>query len=135
MLPSTRISWIIFTAAAMSLAGSLAWTDAISSMQLDYAHETDEVDLPPYIQNREEIAHMIGYPALAWDSGIEGTVVLRILVDETGGYLTHEVTGNSHPLLQIPCEHFAHFLFFSPARTNGQPVKCWVEIPFEFEIP
>lgn len=139
MLPSTRISWIIFTAAAMVLAGSVAWNDAQSTAQStsqsDYIYETPEVDRPPIILNSEEIAYMMGYPWLAWDSGIQGNVLLRILVDETGGYLTHEVSGNAHPLLQIPCEHFAPFLVFSPASVNGLPVKCWVEVPFEFEIP
>ncbi|MEZ4826988.1 MAG: energy transducer TonB [Bacteroidia bacterium] len=135
MSPATRLSWTLFTIAALIVAGKMSIPTPEMHHAQVYSYLPEDVDLIPVLVNGDEINTLIGYPPDAWDAGIEGTVYLRIHVDAGGGYLSHEVVGYAHPLLQIPCEHFAPFLIFSPALKNGWAVPCEVIIPFEFKIP
>lgn len=88
----------------------------------------------PHPTNLQEIKEALGYPEPALKAGIEGRVILRIWVDEKGGYVRHEVVESFHPLLHIPCELFAPYLHFRPAMTRGEAVPGTVEVPFEFRL-
>ena len=77
---------------------------------------------------------MIGYPQIARDAGIEGRVIIRVLVDEHGNYVRHRVISSVHPMLTKACaEHLAE-LQFTPAIQGGRPIKFWVNIPFMFTL-
>jgi hypothetical protein len=95
----------------------------------------EEVDQQPETLNYEVITEGMGYPQTAYDAGIQGDVVLRILVDERGRYVRHEVVASDHPLLGIPCEIFSQLLIFKPALKDGEAVKCYAEVSYHFEIP
>ncbi|MEM7658861.1 MAG: energy transducer TonB, partial [Bacteroidota bacterium] len=41
--------------------------------------------------NMDDIKKLIGYPQIARDAGIEGSVVVRVLVDKKGGYNKHRI--------------------------------------------
>jgi len=93
-----------------------------------------KVDVPPRILNYEEVRTFMGYPAIAKDAGIQGSVVLKVLVNNKGEYVRHEVVEDFHPLLRIPCESFVHYLRFEPARLDQNKVACWLNVPFEFNL-
>lgn len=95
----------------------------------------EDVDREPEPLNYDQIAEGIGYPKVAYDAGIQGDVTLRILVDEKGNYVSHEVLESYHPLLGIACEVFSPLLTFKPAYRNGSAVKCYTEVSYHFEIP
>ncbi|MEM9985487.1 MAG: energy transducer TonB [Bacteroidota bacterium] len=95
----------------------------------------EDVDQVPVCLNFDQISEGIGYPKAAYDAGIQGSVILKVLVDKDGHYLRHEVVSSHHPLLRIPCEVFAQLLTFKPALKDGQAVKCYTEVEFAFEIP
>jgi protein TonB len=84
--------------------------------------------------NMDDIRKAIGYPQIARDAGIEGTVVIRILVDEYGNYKKHKVTKQEHPILAKACEAQVGKLKFTPAIQGGKPIKFWVNIPFKFTL-
>ncbi|MEL6132702.1 MAG: energy transducer TonB [Bacteroidota bacterium] len=98
-------------------------------------YSSQSVDTPPETVNYEMVTEHMGYPDVAKKSGIEGRVVLRVLVNEKGEYVHHSVETDDHPLLRIPCELFIPYLKFQPAKLNGKNVKCWVSVPFEFVLP
>lgn len=98
-------------------------------------HSSYKVDVPPRILNYEEVREYMGYPEVAKKAGIQGQVVLKVLVSEDGRYVKHEVEKDFHPLLRIPCESFVPYLQFKPASHDQKTVSCWMSIPFDFKLP
>ncbi|MEM6763421.1 MAG: energy transducer TonB [Bacteroidota bacterium] len=88
----------------------------------------------PQPVNMAEVQKAIGYPQIARDAGIEGSVVLRVLVDEKGKYNKHKVLNQVHPILAKAVESKIRLLKFTPAIQGGKPIKFWVNIPFNFKL-
>lgn len=94
------------------------------------------VDQPPVPTNFTEIQKKIGYPKAARDQGIQGQLIARVLVDEDGSYLRHEWV-KAEPQMQILAEAVTDKipqLRFQPAQKDGQPIRFWVNIPFNFKL-
>ena len=75
------------------------------------------------------------YPELAQEAGIEGRVLIAILVDADGKpietkILRSEVT----PAMAEAALRAAMESRFEPGQQRNQPVRCWVTIPFDFRI-
>ncbi|MDB4285912.1 energy transducer TonB [bacterium] len=88
----------------------------------------------PKPRNMDDIRKMIGYPEIAKDAGIEGQVVVRVLVDKLGNYKKHKVIKKVHPILAEACEKQVPKLKFTPAIQGGKPIPFWVNIPFKFKL-
>lgn len=73
------------------------------------------------------------YPRAAREARIGGTVLLRVLVSETGRAMQVEVGRGVRPDLDDAAVTVMQYWTFDPARKNGQPVRTWttVEIPFQ----
>lgn len=84
--------------------------------------------------NMNEIKQAIGYPQVARDAGIEGNVVVRVLVDKDGSYRRHKVLNGVHPVLEKAVEKQLPNLRFTPAIQGGKPIQFWVNIPFAFKL-
>lgn len=76
------------------------------------------------------------YPRDALRNGIEGTVQLRVLVDETGHVLDVQIERSSgdHQLDTAAREHVLHRWLFQPAQRNGVPMRAWGRVPIEFRL-
>jgi protein TonB len=75
------------------------------------------------------------YPSMAMDAGIEGTVLVHVLVDRNGRVA--EVRANRDrtvPILEGAALEAARRWVFRPALSNGHAVAVWVTIPFEFRL-
>lgn len=76
------------------------------------------------------------FPAQALHQRMHGTVLLRVLVDETGKPLQVTVErGSGYALL----DHSARDQVlagwrFQPALVNGQAVRAWARVPVNFEL-
>lgn len=92
------------------------------------------VDQEPQPVNMDDIKKRIGYPPTAKEAGIEGVVVVRILVDKNGNYVKHIVMQSPHPLLTKAVEKEIRNLKFTPGIQAGRPIKVWVTIPFRFKL-
>lgn len=84
--------------------------------------------------NMDDIKKLIGYPQIARDAGIEGNVVVRVLVDKKGNYKDHRVINQVHPILAKAVEGKLPNLKFTPAIQGGKPIQFWVNIPFNFKL-
>lgn len=93
-----------------------------------------EVDTPPVPLNMADIQREIGYPKDAREQGIQGMVVLRILVGTDGTYIRHELVNQADESLVQAVEAKVASLMFTPAQSDGSPVKFWVNVPFGFKI-
>lgn len=91
-------------------------------------------DEEPKPTNMGNIQKSIGYPQIAKDAGIQGNVVVRVLVDELGNYNKHRVINEVHPILTKAVEKHISRLKFTPAIQGGKPIKFWVNIPFAFKL-
>jgi TonB family protein len=73
------------------------------------------------------------YPAIAKTANASGTVVVQIIVGESGCVIyAHAVSG--HPLLQAAAVAAARQACFSPTRLNGEPVKVSGVITYNFVL-
>ncbi|MEM6261832.1 MAG: TonB family protein [Bacteroidota bacterium] len=96
----------------------------------DFIFDAEE----PKPVNMDDIRKLIGYPDIAKDAGIEGSVVVRVLVDKYGNYKKHKVIKKVHPVLAKACEKHVSKLKFTPAIQGGKPIPFWVNIPFKFKL-
>lgn len=76
------------------------------------------------------------YPRPALRAGLNGTVWLRVLVDERGRPITVEVDqGSGHRVLDDAARRqvLSHWRF-QPALQGDQPVQAWGRVPIEFRL-
>jgi len=74
------------------------------------------------------------YPSVARRAGVEGRVVVRVLIGTNGRVLEAQV-GKSVPVLDRSALTAARQWVFTPALDgSGHQVPCWVAIPFVFRL-
>jgi protein TonB len=76
------------------------------------------------------------YPAQAIRGHMQGTVTLRVLVDETGKPLDVVIESSSgHELLDRAARDQVLAKWrFQPAQSNGHAVQAWARIPVNFDL-
>jgi len=117
----------------------------IDETEIDF---TEEVDAPPPPPEEEEpIVPFYAlsdkpveikrvnpkYPELAKKAGIEGTVVVKVLVNTKGDVEDVQIL-KSHPLLDESAIEAARQFKFKPGKQRDRFVKVWVSIPFNFKL-
>lgn len=73
------------------------------------------------------------YPGLARAAGIEGTVLVRVLVGEDG-FVKKSILLQSVLALDEAALDASATAVFRPARQQERPVAVWVVIPIEFRL-
>ncbi|HZI18728.1 MAG TPA: energy transducer TonB [Pyrinomonadaceae bacterium] len=73
------------------------------------------------------------YPAIARQTGIEGTVAVMVVIDEAGRVVSARATGGPI-MLQAAAQQAAYRARFEPTRLNGQPVKVTGVITYNFVL-
>ena len=86
-------------------------------------------DQPPKIISRIRLK----YPLIAQKSGIEGRVLLKVLVGKTGSVEEIEVV-KSIPELDEAAIKAVKNVKFKPGKYKNKPVNVWVRLPIDFEI-
>ena len=81
----------------------------------------------PVFQPRPE------YPEIARTAGMEGRVVVRMLIGLDGRVRRAEME-KSNPMFDAEALEAARRWTFTPALTDGKPVMVWVRVPFEFRL-
>lgn len=75
------------------------------------------------------------YPSFAREAGVEGLVVIRVLIGKDGRVIRAQVSPKfSVPLLDQAALEAAQRWVFKPALANGRPVAVWEAIPFRFRL-
>lgn len=73
------------------------------------------------------------YPELAREAGVEGTVLIRVLVGEDG-FVKDSIIIQSVPMLDDAAAGAAQTAVFKPALQKDKPVAVWMVIPVEFQL-
>jgi protein TonB len=114
---------------------------------------TQTIDMPPQIEQPPQTIGPVDptpieaslayrdaspppYPRDALRDGIEGTVQLRVLVDETGHVLDVQIERGSgdRRLDTAAREHVLHRWLFQPAQRNGISMRAWGIVPIVFRL-
>ena len=100
-----------------------------------YVPQKDEyiaLDRFPEVVNYPYVRKKMGYPFAARLAGIEGTVYTRVLVDEDGNFVQHQIIRSPHPSLTRVVERHIEKLQFREASQGKVGVAAWISIPFIF---
>jgi protein TonB len=73
------------------------------------------------------------YPAIARAAGAQGTVKVRVTVDEQGRVIEARAVGG-HPLLQSAAVEAARHARFKPTILEGQPVRVAGTLSYNFVL-
>jgi protein TonB len=87
---------------------------------------------PPVVTNAES---PVNYPADLWERQIEGTVVLRLHLDERGTVVpesTRVSETSGYPALDSAALRAVPDMRFAPARRGGQPIATTFLQPIHF---
>ena len=100
---------------------------------------TDPEPSPTDFRSVEQFPQMVTkvspeYPALAIKTGIEGFVVVQILVDTNGKVRKAHVLKSDCQIFEKAAVDAAMRTTFTPAIMNGHPVMFWMTIPFKFRL-
>ena len=75
----------------------------------------------------------VEYPLELWDRNVEGSTLVRVLVNETGGVDSAMVMESSgHAGLDSAAVRGARSMAFDPATKDGEPLKVWARVPVRF---
>jgi TonB family protein len=92
-------------------------------------------DYVPYDQAPEAINQVPPhYPQLAQKAGLEGTVWVKVWVDEGGKVVQTSVQKTDAEIFNQSATEAAMQWKFKPAMMKGKPIATWVSIPFRFKI-
>lgn len=89
-----------------------------------------EVDKAPVLRSQLN-PH---YPKPAKLAGIEGTVYLKLLINETGSAEKAKVEQGVNEMLDNAALEATKKALFSPAMLNNKAVKVWVVLPVAFKL-
>lgn len=81
-----------------------------------------------------ELQKTVVYPEMAKKAGIEGRVILRVLVDTDGSVRKVMVQHSDSKMLNQAAVDAVQKATFTPAIQNNQPVMVWVSIPINFKL-
>lgn len=75
------------------------------------------------------------YPRVARESGWEGTVIVRTLIDIHGRPSEVEIRQScGHPTLDETAKEAVRSWTFHPAKDGNIPISKWVDIPIKFDL-
>lgn len=81
------------------------------------------------------LEYKIIYPDMARRMGLEGKVILGVLINETGNVEKVRILkSSSNVLLDSAALETAYTFKFSPAMMGNRPVRTWVNMPVEFKF-
>jgi TonB family protein len=82
----------------------------------------------------DEIKKNIQYPQEAKERGIQGKVVIKVLIDETGKVIGDKGLVEGDQIFYNEIKKWIYKLKIQPAIMNGEPIKCYINIPFIFVL-
>jgi TonB family protein len=81
------------------------------------------------------MAKLVKYPELARKIGIEGKVLVRVLIDKDGSIKKQFIDNSDNPMLdQAAMDAIKEYGKFIPAIQNGETIMVWVTIPIQFRL-
>jgi protein TonB len=118
------------------LGGPIAINEPVQVKNVEKLPEMDEfiaVEEEPK-WDPSELQRRIKYPEIARRNNIEGTVVVRALVDKNGRVVKTAVDRSDNKVLENAAIDAVTATPFTPAIQNKVPVAIWIAIPVTFRL-
>lgn len=77
---------------------------------------------------------LVQYPEIARRNGIEGSVIVRVLVCPDGRVCRLNIVRSDNKIFDRAAFEAIHQMTFTPAMQGEEPVHYWVTIPVEFRL-
>lgn len=100
-------------------------------------NEENEFEFIPDVEPVVDIAAIqknVVYPQSAIRSGKEGTVVLKVRIDEKGNAIHSEIVSSTSSVFHQAALNAVEHYSTNPAMNNGKPVPYTVYIPIKFRL-
>jgi len=81
-----------------------------------------------------ELQMNVKYPELARRNGIEGTVVVRVLIDRRGNAVRTMIDASDNVVLEGAAADAVMATTFTPALQNDLPAAVWMQVPVTFRL-
>ena len=130
---------IIYLVLVFMLFGVVVYAQDSTRLKAKEVIFTVVEKMPQFPGGKSELMHYINshirYPAIAMESGISGTVLVRFVIDKEGVVLNPEVIR----ILGGGCDGEAIRIIkampkWIPGTQNGVPVSVWYTLPIRFSI-
>lgn len=120
-------------------AGNIDWDKKPEEVKTLIDKDPEPDDFIPVEQepafDMARLQKMVVYPDMARRAGIEGTVIVRALVDKSGKITKTIVYHSENKALdQAAMKAVMDYGHATPGVMNGQPVTTWVSIPIIFKL-
>lgn len=99
-----------------------------------FAQEEKPDVMPEPIGGVEAIMKNVVYPESAKEEGIQGKVIVKLIVDEKGNVSSTEVVQSVNKELDNAAVDAINKTKFTPAMKDNNPVKCEIAIPVQFKL-
>ena len=113
----------------------------LGEKKLDVQKTEPEPDINDFIAVEKEpqvdlksLQKSIVYPEMARKAGIEGQVIVRVLVGKDGKPKKAVVQYTDSKMLDKAAKEAVMKQVFTPAIQNGRAITCWVSIPIKFKL-
>jgi len=124
------LRWLAGVCLASAVVGCADTPRTVGGLQLGVD------DAPLRLPVRIDDGTTFDYPPDAWDDGIGGTTVLRLLISRRGTVDSALVVESSgHAALDSAALANARRLRYKPAAQGGNPVQVWGRLPVVFPVP
>ena len=105
-----------------------------ASVEAPASTQFREFDVAPQTLNLDSVHAWISYPEAAQKQGLEGKVIVEVLVSSQGRYMRHQVLSSTAPVFTNAVEKRIRHLRFLPAELAGKKVTAWTQVPFRFQL-
>jgi TonB family protein len=95
---------------------------------------TDREEFVEPTLDYDDMLRRVHYPEKARVNGIEGIVIVRVLISKEGTPVDFRIDRADSDLLVDAAVDAAMATKFTPALERGQPVQVWVSIPINFAL-
>ena len=96
-------------------------------------NEVWQVDKAPVAVNLTTVQGSMKYPEIALQNGTEGNVTVRVLVGPDGSVVNIDKFSGPEVFRDEVSSKVIN-LQFIPALQQGQAVRCYISVPFKFEL-
>ncbi|MFW5973725.1 MAG: energy transducer TonB [Bacteroidota bacterium] len=91
-------------------------------------------EMPEIVGGTARLHEIVRYPDLARQAGVEGLVVVKVVVEPDGSPSNPEVIRSAGNLLDTAAVEAVMKLSFTPGKQRGQPVRVSFAVPVRFRL-
>jgi len=134
MMKKVRLIFWLFCFGALGAFAAADSSEIMIEMPDDL--ESASVDSMPPIEKMPEISRFVNaqYPLDLMKKGVQGVVLLELLVNDSGLVDSVKVVNRLHPVLDLAACDAAKQFRFTPATAGGKPVAVLLQYEYRFAI-